>query len=140
MKVLTAAVPACLLLVGLTATTSAPPQHGAVGLASRMAAAGHANDTNLIILRYCVVCHNDVANTGNLSLQTFDVGAAEQNAEVAEKMIRKLRAGMMPPPPMPRPGGDTLTILVTALETRLDEAAARNPNPGSRTFQRLNRA
>ncbi len=140
MRVLTAAVPACLLLVGLTATTSAPPQHNAVGLASRLAAADHANDTNLIILRYCVVCHNDVANTGNLSLQTFDVGAAEQNAEVAEKIIRKLRAGMMPPPPMPRPGGDTLTMLATALEARLDEAAARNPNPGRRTFQRLNRA
>ena len=140
MKILTAAVPGCLLLVGLTATTSAPPQHTAVGLASRVAAPSQVNDTNLIILRYCVVCHNDVAKTGNLSLQTFDVGAAEQNAEVAEKMIRKLRAGMMPPPLMPRPGGDTLTMLATALETRIDEAAARNPNPGSRTFQRLNRA
>ena len=119
MKVLTAAVPGCLLLLGLTATTSAPPQRTAVGLTAGMAAAGHVNDTNLIILRYCVVCHNDVANTGNLSLQTFDVGAAEQNAEIAEKMIRKLRAGMIPPPPLPRPGGDTLTILETAREARL---------------------
>lgn len=140
MKVLTAAVPGCLLLVGLTATTSAPPPHAAVGLASRVTAASQVNDTNLIILRYCVVCHNDVAKTGNLSLQAFDMGAAEQNAEVAEKIIRKLRAGMMPPPLMPRPGGDTLTMLARALETRIDEAAARNPNPGSRTFQRLNRA
>ena len=121
MKVLTAAVPGCLLLVGLTATTSAPPQHITVGPVSRVAAASQVNDTNLIILRYCVVCHNDVAKTGNLSLQAFDVGAAEQNAEVAEKMIRKLRAGMMPPPLMPRPGGDTLTMLATALETRIDE-------------------
>ncbi len=108
--------------------------------------ARHAVDTssseslNMIILRYCVVCHNDVARTGNLSLQTFDVGAAVENAEVAEKMIRKLRAGMMPPPGSPRPVPDTLNLLMTELETLLDDAAAANPNPGRRTFQRLNRA
>lgn len=99
-----------------------------------------AETLNMVILRFCVSCHNDVALTGNLSLQGFDVGAAPANAEVAERMIRKLRAGMMPPPPMPRPPGDTLTLLASELERRIDEAAAASPSPGSRTFQRLNRA
>ena len=68
----------------------------------------------MVVLRYCVVCHNDVALTGNLSLQAFDVTAAPQMAETAEKIIVKLRAGMMPPPGMPRPGADTLLALVEA--------------------------
>jgi hypothetical protein len=55
-------------------------------------------------------------------------------------MIRKLRAGMMPPPGMPRPSPDTLLALVEELETRMDREAVMNPNPGGRTFQRLNRA
>jgi hypothetical protein len=54
-------------------------------------------------------------------------------------MIRKLRAGMMPPLPMPRPGGDTLTVLVETLERTMDQAARRAPNAGVRPFQRLNR-
>lgn len=99
-----------------------------------------ADSLTRIVQQYCVICHNDVALTGNLSLQDFDVAAAPRMAETAEKMIVKLRAGMMPPPGMPRPGADTLLALVEALETRIDEAAAANPNPGSRTFQRLNRA
>jgi hypothetical protein len=95
---------------------------------------------NNVIMQYCVVCHNDVALTGNLSLQAFDVDAAADNGETAEKMIRKLTAGMMPPPGAMRPSPDTLQLLRAALEARMDEAAAANPNPGARTFQRLNRA
>ena len=44
------------------------------------------------------------------------------------------------PPGVSRPAGDSLTALAVALETRIDRAAAENPNPGGRTFQRLNRA
>ncbi|SVB22690.1 uncharacterized protein METZ01_LOCUS175544, partial [marine metagenome] len=93
-----------------------------------------------VVQQYCQVCHNDVMLTGNLSLSEFEVERATERAETAEKMIVKLRAGMMPPPGMPRPSADTLQALVETLETSIDEAAARNPNPGSRTFQRLNRA
>ena len=89
---------------------------------------------------YCVVCHNDRMLTGDLSLEGFDLALAPQRAETAEKMITKLRAAMMPPPGMPRPAADTLTVLVEALEAVVDEAAAAAPNPGYRTFQRLNRA
>ncbi len=65
---------------------------------------------------------------------------ATERAEVVEKMIRKLRAGMMPPAGAKRPDADTLAALTGALETRMDEFAAVNPNPGFRPSQRLNRA
>ena len=97
-----------------------------------------AEDLTEVMQRYCMVCHNDQLRTGNLSLQGFDVANPVARARTAEKVILKLRVGMMPPPGMPRPGGDTLLALVEELEERLDQAAAANPNPGSRSFQRLN--
>ena len=92
------------------------------------------------IQRYCVVCHNDGMLTGNLSLQSFDVDKAAERVETAERMIRKLRAGMMPPPGAPRPGGDTLQVLAETLESTVDRAARAAPNLGERRFQRLSRA
>ena len=93
-----------------------------------------------VVRRVCGMCHNDALRTGDLSLQNFDVAKAPQDRETAERMIRKLRAGMMPPPKIPRPGGDTLIALVETLERLIDQHAAANPDPGGRTFQRLNRA
>lgn len=93
-----------------------------------------------VVRRVCATCHNDEQKLGNLSLATFDVLAAPQTPDIAEKIIVKLRAGMMPPPGAPHPGGDTLTALVETLENIMDEAAAAAPNPGARPFQRLNRA
>ncbi len=93
----------------------------------------------------CATCHNDrnKNNAGGLSLQTFDaakVGHDGEVADVAERMIRKLRSGMMPPPNARRPEGAALTNLAASMESRLDQAFALNPNPGRRPFQRLNRA
>ena len=93
-----------------------------------------------VVRQYCVVCHNDGMLTGNLTLSDFDVERAAERAETAEKMIVKLRAGMMPSPGAPRPSPDTLLALVETLESVIDAAAALDPNPGRRTFQRLNRA
>ena len=59
---------------------------------------------------------------------------------MAEKMIRKIRAGMMPPPGAKRPDEPRSASLAAALETRIDAAASATPNPGWRPFQRLNRA
>lgn len=97
-----------------------------------------------IVRQTCAAsCHSEQRKQGSLSLEQFDVGAAASspaNAEVAEKVINKLRAGMMPPPGRRRPGGDTLTVLASTLESLLDKAAALKPEPGIRTFQRLNQA
>jgi hypothetical protein len=78
--------------------------------------------------------------TGNMSLEGFDVGNPMTEAELAEKVVHKLRAGMMPPATSRRPPEDTLALLAETLENALDKAARDNPNPGYRTFQRLNRA
>ena len=97
-------------------------------------------DPNVTVGRYCFRCHNDRLVTGGLSLESFDVALAEENAEIAEKMIRKLRAGMMPPKSAQQPDDASRTALVTSIEATLDAAWAADPNPGRRTFQRLNQA
>jgi len=85
-------------------------------------------------------CHSDNRKLGNLSLASFNVANSAMSAATAEKMIVKLRTGMMPPAGRERPGGDTLTQLAETMERLIDAKAAANPNPGNRTFQRLNRA
>ena len=95
---------------------------------------------NEVIQQYCVRCHIDRRLLGNMSLERFDAADAPADAELAERMIRKLRAGLMPPPGARRPDDAALTALAVSLEEQLDAAATANPNPGRRTFQRLNRA
>ena len=92
-----------------------------------------------VVQEYCVRCHNDRRLRGNLSLEAFDVTNVARQPEVGEKMISKLRADMMPPPGVARPSADTLLALVETLEESIDDEAARDPEPGFRTFQRLNR-
>ena len=92
-----------------------------------------------LVKQYCAGCHSERGKAGGLSLASFDATAAVQHADVAEKMIRKLRAGMMPPPGARRPDEAALSALATSLESRIDRAAATAPNPGHRPFQRLNR-
>jgi hypothetical protein len=95
-----------------------------------------------MVKQYCTGCHSDRGKAGELTLQSFDAAAAANPERLAttEKMIRKLRAGMMPPAGARRPEPEQIKALAAALETRVDRAAAINPNPGSRPFQRLNRA
>ncbi len=107
--------------------------------AASPASSAPAQDHTGTVRRYCVTCHNDKTRTGGLSLAAFDVAHAADNPEMAEKMIRKLQAGLMPPPLAPRPDAAAHAALVAALEHNVDAAASARPNPGSRTFQRLNR-
>ena len=89
---------------------------------------------------YCVRCHNDKLKTAGLSLQTRDLGTVGQDAEVWEKVVRKLRGGMMPPPGRPRPERTTYDGVRAWLETALDRDAAGAPNPGRAVaLHRLNR-
>ena len=96
-------------------------------------------DHNAVIRRYCVGCHNDKTKSGGLSLAAYDAAAAAANAEVTEKMVRKLQAGFMPPPLAARPDPATYSALIRALEHSVDAAGSATSNPGVRTFQRLNR-
>ncbi len=137
MKKLAIAAPCCLLFgLALAVPAGTPFRAPAAAIAHDFSA-----DTipQAIVDGVCARCHNDVRLRGNLSLEGFDVEGAD-NAEVAEKMIRKLRAGMMPPPGTRRPAEADLLRLVETLEAGVDAVAAANPNPGARSFQRLNRA
>ena len=95
-----------------------------------------------LLNQYCVTCHNQRLKTGNLVLEKLDpTHAAESSAtsETWEKVIRKVRAGMMPPAGAPRPDRPTLDAFAATLETQLDRAAAAHPNPGATALHRLNR-
>ncbi len=95
---------------------------------------------NRMLRTYCMVCHNDRMKTGNMTLSGFDAGNAPEDAALAEEMVSKLRLGMMPPPGARRPAEDVLAEVAGSLETQLDASAEAEPNPGRRSFQRLNRA
>ena len=89
---------------------------------------------------YCSGCHNDRLKSGGMTLTALDVARADANPELAEKMIRKLRTGLMPPAGARRPDLRTSTAMASALESTIDRAASGGVNPGSRPFQRLSRA
>jgi hypothetical protein len=128
--------------VSIAAQTVPPGRPAApVTRVNRSAAASVSlQQSTALVKQYCATCHNEQAKAAGLVLTGFDATKADAQPEIAEKMIRKLRVGMMPPPGARRPDPATLTGLATALETRLDAAAVANPNPGWRPFQRLNRA
>jgi hypothetical protein len=90
--------------------------------------------------KYCQTCHSDSLKTGGLSLQRLDPAQASSSPETWEKVIRKVRAGMMPPAGAPRPERAAIDGFVNHLATSLDKYAAQHPNPGSVGIHRLNRA
>lgn len=93
-----------------------------------------------MIDRYCVTCHNQRLVTAGLKLDEADVAKPGEGTEIWEKVVRKLRTGMMPPPNMPQPSIEDRRALLSWLETSLDKVAAAKPNPGrTETLRRLNR-
>lgn len=105
--------------------------------------------------QYCVICHNQAvvnslatSNEGlqttqlrnlGLTLDTEDVSDLAANPEVWEKVIKKLRVGVMPPPNYPRPDKVRYDGFRTWLEDELDSIAANRANPGrTQAFHRLN--
>ena len=92
-----------------------------------------------LVGKYCAVCHNDKIKSGGFSWQRVDLAHIGESAAQAEKAIRYLRAGMMPPPGMPRPDAATIKSFAASLETGIDHAAAAQPNPGAPALHRLNR-
>lgn len=103
------------------------------------APAADAQTQRAVIDRYCVGCHNNKLLTGSLTLDKdkFDLSHLQEKAEVGEKVIRKLRAGMMPPTGMPRPEAAVLDGLASWMEKELDRSKdVELPAPG---LHRLNR-
>jgi hypothetical protein len=98
-----------------------------------------AQSEQALVKQYCVSCHNARAMTGGLSLDGLDPAAAASHQDVWEKVIMKLRGGMMPPAGLPRPDEATLQRFAASLEARIDQQALSSPNPGHKPIHRLNR-
>src|SRR5712691_282749 len=98
-----------------------------------------ASSTRELLDRYCVTCHNEKLKTANLLLDKMNVGNVSEAEPSWEKVVRKLRAGLMPPAGLPRPDSAGYESLAGYLETALDRAALAKPNPGRPTIHRLNR-
>ena len=94
-------------------------------------------DRDGLITRYCVSCHNEKTKTGGLALDVVARGSVADHAPVWEEVMRKLRAGAMPPPGMPRPDGPATAALIGTLAADLDRAPR---DPGRPLLRRLNRA
>jgi hypothetical protein len=93
-----------------------------------------------MVARYCAGCHNQRLKTGGLALDQLDPSKAPRDAEIWEKVIRKLRGNLMPPAGLPRPDAAARSAFVEYLETALDRAAEARPNPGQPLLHRMNRA
>jgi hypothetical protein len=89
--------------------------------------------------QYCVTCHNDRLKTSNLSLEKLDLSTIGDHPDIWERVVRKLRAGVMPPPDIRRPALADYEALRDFLEAELDRKAATRVNPGSVVLHRLNR-
>ena len=90
-----------------------------------------------LVGEYCVDCHDDTTKTANLSLEHLDYSDIAHESERWEHVIRKLRAGMMPPSGNPRPPGRDYAALRGWLENEIDAGAT--PAPGTKVLHRLNR-
>src|SRR6266850_1331882 len=142
------AVMSVVLVSGQARQTAQPPKPAANPVARPQAtpqapavkAKAPAPDSatqRALVDQYCVTCHNARLKTGNLLLDQLDLAHLADHAEVGEKVIRKLRAGMMPPTGMRRPDPATLQSLITWMENELDRSAVTHlPPPG---LHRLNR-
>ena len=99
-----------------------------------------ASDIQKTVSTYCVTCHNDKLKTGGLALDRPELADVAAHADVWEKVIRKVRTGMMPPAGVPRPNAAERDALLSSVVATLDEAARTRPNPGRPLVHRLNRA
>ena len=120
------------MLVGLMAVTPSSLARPQVSLDTADGLVLSRESQQALVDQYCVFCHDDVERAGDMTLSELDLDHVGDSAPLVEKMIRKLRSGMMPPAGQPRPDRATLNAFAASLETTLDRIAAANPNPGTR--------
>jgi hypothetical protein len=87
-----------------------------------------------------VTCHSDRLKTASLTLESIDTTNISAAPDVWEKVVRKVRVGMMPPQGSPAPDAASRAALVSWLTGELDAHAAAHPDPGRPLVHRLNRA
>ena len=142
-------VVAAIWLAAILIAAGAQPQAAAAPQRAVAPAAAPARAAQATLQRYCLTCHNqNLKERGTVpiafdTLKVSNIGAetAAGEKEVWEKIVRKVRTGLMPPSGRPRPDKAGHDAFVSELESALDSAAAAHPNPGrTEPFHRLNRA
>lgn len=106
----------------------------------------HSQDPHLspaiesMVSGYCLDCHNSSDLTAGLDLEAVSMTSVANNAALWEEVVKKLRAGQMPPSDMDRPEESTVAEVLRSLESSLDQIALDHPQPGrTETFRRLTR-
>ncbi len=110
-----------------------------VGSAQNAPAPLPAASERKLLDQYCVSCHNQRLKTAGLTLDKLDPSNVAAQPESWEKVVRKLRAGMMPPSGLPRPAAADYAALTVSLENDLDRAAAAKPKLARPSVHRMNR-
>ena len=126
-------------LAVVSAQSGAPAPRAVTAAATRSTAAPLPPADPGFVKQYCLTCHNERAKVGGLVLDPTGLDHVGTDAEVWEKVVRKLKTGMMPPSGMPRPDRATLDGFAAALEARLDRANPPGAHPEAPALHRLNR-
>jgi cytochrome c551/c552 len=113
---------------------------GTLAVPTEAQAPPSAASNRALLQRYCVGCHNNQVKTGAVSLQDVDLLKLGEQADVLEKVLRKVKSGQMPPAGLPHPDAATSAAFVKWLEGALDAEAGAHINPGGTAIHRLNRA
>ena len=138
----TASLVLALNAVGIAIAAQAPAAQAPTPTLSKApaTAATDATSDQALIARYCTGCHNARTKSGNFVLEGMDISHVSEQTDAWEKVVRKLRGGLMPPAGRPRPDDATYARLRTSIETHLDRAAVVRPDPGrTEVAHRLNR-
>src|SRR5678815_4758792 len=116
-----------------------------VGFLAVSMSAGSPQSTptqKLFLDKYCLSCHTESSKQKGLvpvALDKLDLTKVSNDAEIWEKIVRKVEAGVMPPPNAARPDQTASRGFTSWLTAELDRAAQTNPNPGRPLLHRLNR-
>ncbi len=125
--------------VAAAGQTAAKPAVRPVAQAAKAHAAEVAAPDFAMINQYCITCHSERMKSGGLVLEKRDPSKIGAEAEMWERVAKKLRARSMPPINSRRPDQATMATFVQSLEATLDKTALAVPNPGRAPIHRLNR-
>ena len=126
-----------------SAHSAVKSSHSAVQSSHSAVKSSHSTDTfapSTVVNQYCIFCHSKELKTAGVVLEGLDFSQVGSNAQVLERVLRKVRTGEMPPAGMPRPDAALSATFTNWLVNAIDRDAAAHPNPGRPTIQRLNRA
>jgi hypothetical protein len=135
----TASVLAAVLLT-LILRTAAPSADAQQPPAAAAPAPTVSSNEAAFLKQYCITCHNQRMKFAELMLDTMDISRVGPHAETWEKVVKKIRTGMMPPSGAPRPPRAALDQFAAELESRLDRAADVTAALSTPALHRLNRS